>query len=442
MSSLRERFTTLDRMPTPDLWTEVERRASQPGVPERLTSVAVRIPARSAHSSDRTTALLAAALLVALLAGALAVGSGLVRLPSIVPVSEASPSIAVSPETFPSEAPSPLAATPVSSTTAEPPVRTPSARAPWVIVEGWAMRADGSDARQIQNDEYFTASWSRDGTRLVANNGRILVAEVGEEIGPFVDTGVEVPVNAQWEAFDFAPDGERVVFVNKSKCPTASAPFGVSIAETAGANCLVLSILDLGTGERVDLEQTLVRNQVAGADAVLELPAWSPDGTKIAYTVFSEGTSRQLWIVNADGTNPARFVMDTNVAVQEPRWSPDGTRIAFTSQTSLDTTVYVVNLESGRLTRVTTADSPGRDLCCADWLDDARLRVQGVLHPTDSNRFWLVTVDAAPRESRLLADLTDALTANGLSGNGPMTRSAPGDPGRGYLWQPGQALQP
>jgi TolB protein len=35
-------------------------------------------------------------------------------------------------------------------------------------------------------------------------------------------------------------------------------------------------------------------------------PAWSPDGTKIAF-VFLEGYHGDIWVMNADGTNQTRL---------------------------------------------------------------------------------------------------------------------------------------
>ena len=152
------------------------------------------------------------------------------------------------------------------------------------------MRADGTGAHEILGGA--TAAWSPDGSRLLVNDGHIRVAEVGEDIGAFVDTGVVVPEREQWEAFDFAPDGEHVVFVRKSKCAAAPTALGlgflavvpdVLVAETAGANCMVLSILDLRTGTLTDLGRTLVKDQTFGQNGqnlALELPAWSPDGTQ------------------------------------------------------------------------------------------------------------------------------------------------------------------
>ena len=270
-----------------------------------------------------------------------------------------------------------------------------------------------------------TAAWSPDGSRLLVNDGHIRVAEVGVDIGAFVDTGVAVPEREQWEAFDFAPDGEHVVFVRKSKCAAAPTALGlgflavvpdVLVAETAGANCMVLGILDLGTGTLTDLGHTLVKGQTGGRNLALELPAWSPDGTRIAYTRLDETLdTRELWLVDADGTHPARVAIPADVSVREPRWSPDGTRISFTSQTWLtestsESVVYVVDLATGHPDRVSIASGPDdRQLCCAAWLDDTHLRVQEATG--DGDRAWRISLDAAAHEPELLVDLTDALEA-------------------------------
>ena len=54
-------------------------------------------------------------------------------------------------------------------------------------------------------------------------------------------------------------------------------------------------------------------------------PAWSPDGDRIA---FARAASSRLFVMNADGSG-ARRVTDEDVEESEPPWSPDGRSIAY-----------------------------------------------------------------------------------------------------------------
>jgi WD40-like Beta Propeller Repeat len=436
MSSLSDRFATLDRMPIPELWPDVEHRAAAFASADRVAAVAVRTRVNSTGSANRTLALLVGLLLV-LLAGAVAVGSGLVRLPEVAPAPDASTSIAPS-AVPPSDVPS-LSAKPSGSP--EPTTSVPAGRSPWIVYYGndqlWAVHPDGTSAHPIRGSGPDAIAWSDDGTRMLKlNEDRVGIAEVGDDFGPFVETALQVAVNEQWEAFDFAPDGVRVVFVHKWKCQTASRPFGAIVAETAGPNCHALSTLDLRTGDVTKLDETLLWNEqpATNGSRELQLPAWSPDGTKIAFSAERPGGGWELWIVNADGTNPSKVELESDVSVREPRWSPDGTRISFTSETEFfsDSAVFVVDLASGQLDRITTEpDTAARRQCCAEWIDDTHLRLQDAR--PDEKKFWLVAIDGGTSEPQLLADLTGVQAG---------MRSAPGDPGRTFFWQPIPEAQP
>ena len=112
MDDLRQRFATLDRVPAPDIWNEIDRRLEEFGSTTPAgRPVAVQPKWRGARAersrrsvtpirSRRQMALLVAAALIAtlLVGGAFAVGSGLVRLTSVVPPSpEATPTTSPGP---------------------------------------------------------------------------------------------------------------------------------------------------------------------------------------------------------------------------------------------------------------------------------------------------------------------------------------------------------
>ena len=56
-------------------------------------------------------------------------------------------------------------------------------------------------------------------------------------------------------------------------------------------------------------------------------PAWSPDGTKIAFVSNRNKGYIQIWVIDADGKNPIRLT-DGSVDAN-PDWSPDGKLIAY-----------------------------------------------------------------------------------------------------------------
>lgn len=63
-----------------------------------------------------------------------------------------------------------------------------------------------------------------------------------------------------------------------------------------------------------------------------ENPAWSPDGTRIAFdTDRSTTNARRVFVMNADGTGLVSLTSD-QWDNGRPAWSPDGTMIAFSSQ--------------------------------------------------------------------------------------------------------------
>jgi dipeptidyl aminopeptidase/acylaminoacyl peptidase len=81
-------------------------------------------------------------------------------------------------------------------------------------------------------------------------------------------------------------------------------------------------------------------------------PSWSPDGTKIAFGRSTSMVQSQIYVMNADGTNPVRI---TNNAFgdSQPTWSPDGTKIAFVSSRDGNDEIYVMNADGSNQTRLT-----------------------------------------------------------------------------------------
>jgi TolB protein len=81
-------------------------------------------------------------------------------------------------------------------------------------------------------------------------------------------------------------------------------------------------------------------------------PAWSPDGTRIAFGRTTFTIKSQIYVMNADGSNPTR-ITNNSASDSQPSWSPDGTKIAFVSDRDGNSEIYVMNADGGNQTRLT-----------------------------------------------------------------------------------------
>ena len=146
----------------------------------------------------------------------------------------------------------------------------------------------------------------------------------------------------------------------------------------------------------------------------------SPDGTTIAF-VSSRGGNADIWLLDLR-THQLRNVTSHPAGDFRPAWSPDGRRLAFSSDRDSQhpavqfgeghsTEVYTIDLDGGRLQRLTHANgasgtpswSPdGRRIVC--YTAPAQEIGQLAVRATSDGSTRIVEVDTETGNSRVIAD--------------------------------------
>jgi Tol biopolymer transport system component len=100
-------------------------------------------------------------------------------------------------------------------------------------------------------------------------------------------------------------------------------------------------------------------------------PAWSPDGTKIAFSSNRDG-NWEIYVMNADGSGATRLTINRSADDGSPTWSPDGTKIAFHSDRTGNYEIYVMNADGSSQTNLSN-EAQSEDVSPSWAPDGARL---------------------------------------------------------------------
>jgi len=196
-------------------------------------------------------------------------------------------------------------------------------------------------------------SWSPDGTHIaIAAAGQILVMDAdGAHLHP-VTSGAGVD---QWPTW--SPDGSTIAYSHSAG----------DVGESGFGSTEEIWAVPVSGGA----PSRLTHNNGPADD----MPSFSPDGSRIAYTRDGE-----IWLMDRDGRNQHSLVIRRGGAPGNftPRWSPDGSSIAFqtvfpgmrTANFQPLATIRVADVSTGRITLL-----PGRvaaDEDAPSWLPSGR----------------------------------------------------------------------
>jgi Tol biopolymer transport system component/DNA-binding winged helix-turn-helix (wHTH) protein len=83
-------------------------------------------------------------------------------------------------------------------------------------------------------------------------------------------------------------------------------------------------------------------------------PQFSPDGRRIAFCSARPGDAVDVWIANADGSEPAQLTHGPGKSQGSPAWSPNGLEIAFESRAADGSWhIWTIDVQSGTQHQVT-----------------------------------------------------------------------------------------
>ncbi len=188
-----------------------------------------------------------------------------------------------------------------------------------------------------------------------------------------------------------SPDGVHVAWVQSTAATTSKQTYVRETSGNAPATMIKLPI----TGERSDFD-----------------PTWSPHSkTLVVFSSPGPKEQRQLWLVNADGSNPKK-ITDLNGYAARPHWSHDGKQIAFlyiegaggggplmaapATTGVVDTAIHnqriaILDVANGQLRQASPENLHIYDF---DWSpDDKRFVVTAAPGPGDNN-WWIAKIYA------------------------------------------------
>lgn len=112
------------------------------------------------------------------------------------------------------------------------------------------------------------------------------------------------------------------------------------------------------------------RNLTQTTGAHEHTPAWSPDGSQIAY-VSDEGGDSHLRVMPQRGGDARTYQLQGAGHYSQLQWSPDGKKLTFVDNAR---SLSWIDLESGQITRISTdvVYGPGMEPIANDWSPDSR----------------------------------------------------------------------
>ena len=173
-----------------------------------------------------------------------------------------------------------------------------------------------------------------------------------------------------WGLFTINPDGSQYTLLtnNGGAAPGQRDPDDVEPAYSPDGTKIAFDSVRTGGSEiwTMNADGTDLRRLTAFIfdDAA---PHWSPDGRQLVWTAFRDGNQAEVYRMNADGSGQTRLTFNPG-ADGRASWSPDGTKIAFETRrrsptdpadaTTFNTEIATMNPDGSGINLLTDTQSP------------------------------------------------------------------------------------
>ena len=273
------------------------------------------------------------------------------------------------------------------------------------------INEDGTGFKELTDGNRDTdPAWSPDGSQIVYSGEKI----GGQNIMRMNADGTgQVPLTSTLFPLTngepvWSPDGTKIAFTS-SRAELGRNEIWVMNADGTNPVRLTVNVQLSGTPS----------NPVYGMDFG---PAWSPDGTKIAfYSSRDNLASFEIYVMNADGSNQVRITNDATED-KDPVWTRDGQRITFFSRRDGNNAIWEMNANGTNPHRLSTG-IPG------DWSPDGQLFVHSDFDPSQGSAMALFLMDAdGSNREKLFSNGIDSRLPVWQTLGGPAPPPPPGGP--------------
>ena len=276
-----------------------------------------------------------------------------------------------------------------------------------------SLRLDGEPITGDENAFPFRAAWSSPTEFFYTADGRIRKRSISGGTARTIDFDATLALTP-------ARYTRRVRDVD-SRAPRQALGIVLPRISPDGRSVAFVALGDLWLMRIGAAPENLTNDRFLDAE-----PAWSPDGTRLAYSTDRGGGLLNLWIRDLR-TGEDRQLTRLPTSAMGAAWSPDGTRIAFLDVDAIwrRANVSVVDVATGEVTRIHPSTfGPGTPTWSAD---GKRVAIASLV----------------PYSSRFREGTNQILSIPAMSGGGEATTSTPGPHfsidsrvGAGPAWSP------